>query len=92
VAQARVDAGVAPAILAKAIGVTPAVLSGLEKGQVAFTREQALAAAKCLNLHPDDVLAIGGFAVESDNPQGNQHGDGSESSGKDSQGGFKLTR
>lgn len=67
VAQTREEAGIAPAILAKALGVTPAVLSGLEKGQVAFTREQALAAAKCLNLHPDDVLAIGGFGT--DNPQ-----------------------
>lgn len=82
VAQAREEAGVAPAILAKAIGVTPAVLSGLEKGQVAFTREQALAAAKCLNLHPDDVLSIGGFASE--NPSENPGASAGESSGKDS--------
>ena|GEM_PF-6733876 len=92
VAQAREEAVVAPAILAKALGVTPAVLSGLEKGQVAFTREQALAAAKCLNLHPDDILAIGGFAVESDNPPDNQQGESHESTGKDSQRGLSFKR
>jgi phage recombination protein Bet len=92
VARARADAGVAPAILAKALSVTPAVLSGLEQGQVAFTKEQALAAAKCLDLHPDDILAIGGFAVESDNKPDNQPGKSHESNGKDSQRGLSFKR
>lgn len=92
VAQARADAGVAPAILSKALGVTPAVLSGLEKGQIPFTREQAIAAAKCLDLHPDDVLAVGGFVTESDTSKGNQTGEDGESNGKDSQKGLPFSR
>jgi phage recombination protein Bet len=90
VAQARADASVAPAILAKALGVTPAVLSGLEKGQIPFAQEQALAAAKCLNLHPDDVLAIGGFSV--DNPTDNQQAENDKENGKNIQKGLPFSK
>jgi hypothetical protein len=57
---------------------------------MSFTKEQALAAAKCLNLHPDDVLVIGGFSV--DNPTDNQHTENDKENGKNSQKGLPFSK